>query len=181
MLHGLLRQDLVVQNVAVADHDAFRRRGRCRRVLKEGQRVRPGVRIDPPRRFVEGDVTRDQPVESGQPGGLIEARQQLVVDDLGRHGHLRPGVVEDGRQALQVVIRPRRIAGDGHGAGGEAGVEGGDVLRAAGIEQEDALSPGAELLQPRGEGEDAPVELGEGEALRFGAAAEERVSARAGR
>ncbi|MNZ39083.1 hypothetical protein D3C78_565720 [compost metagenome] len=154
---AVANQLLVGHQVAVADLHALGQRGGARGVLQEGDVL--AAEFD--RLEVIGQLVA-QAVDAEQPGGLLaEGGPQWRLQAGGGQHQARRGVVEDGVQALQVVMTVgfRRIGRHRDHAGIQAGEEAGDVVRAA-VEQQHGTIPGhGALLQSSGYAPGAPVQL----------------------
>ncbi len=154
--HALGDDPLVVEQVAVGDHDTARGGGRTGGVLEERDGVRGEFGLAPGGGRVVGYVLgggAGDPVEFGQmPGHAVERGHDVAAaqDDLGvgvGHQALHPG-----QRAVVLRAALRGHARYGDHTGREAAQIGADELRAGRVQQHRARAGQAALLQPGGDG-----------------------------
>ncbi len=135
---GVADQALVVEQVAVADHDPLGRRGRAGGVLQEREVVRPDAGIAPAGGQVQRQIVGRDPGDGRDLRVGVEPGLEPRLGRRRREHDGGPAVVQHGAQARQHARRARRIGRDGDDAGVEAAEEGGDEFEPGREEQQRA-------------------------------------------
>jgi hypothetical protein len=154
---------LVVDEVAVADHDAFGGRSGARGVLEAGDVLAGNTRVLPFGLEAGGEVV------GGEAADLAEARE-LVAEGLhprqhgrGGQGQGGPGVANDREEARQAAGGARRVGRYRDEAAVKTAQKAGNEVEAGGIEQQGAVPGRGVPVEVSADGTSAGVQLTEGQ------------------
>jgi hypothetical protein len=173
--HPLVDQLEILEQVAVADHDALGRAGRAGRILQKGQAVFGQARVAPVVAGLGG--VDQQPARHRQLFTARLHRGDALQVGPGGDGGAGLGVVEDRLQARQLARAGGRIGRHRHRAGVQATIKRAQIIDAGLAQQHHRLSrrpapplqAGADNARPR-------VQFGVADArLRLGAIVEEDI------